>query len=169
LSCEVHGSGDRKVARWTRVEVSPLATGVVLQQAVIVNAPSRHCRCRAPFVLAVIHADYPVVELPLLGLCLKSIKGLGLFAKADIKAGTRIPSENPPLILPERDCSIYHDLQIQLAKLTSTRRDTFHSLSADHVHLRKVTKRDIEREAVLTRKPLKGENQLEMEGRDIGM
>ena len=120
-----------------------------------------------PLCLSCIHADYPIVDHPLLKLCLTSTKGLGLFAKADIKAGTCILSEKPLLVLSKRDCSIYHDLQLQLAKLTSAQKDVFHSLSADHVHLCKATKRDIECEAVVTRKPLKGEKQFEMEGRKI--
>ena len=68
-------------------------------------------------------ADYAYVEI-----CLTSSKGLGLFAKQDIKRGTRILSEVPLMVLPANWRA--EDLQQKLSKLSRSKLDQFHGLQS---------------------------------------
>ena len=65
---------------------------------------------------------------PLLELCLTSTKGLGLFAKSDIKRGTRILSETPLVTVPCKDLSSPHELWGELENLTPAQLDVVHGL-----------------------------------------
>lgn len=110
--------------------------------------------------------DTKTVGHPLLELCLTTTKGLGLFAKKDIKAGTCIISEKPILVLSSKEDLTLRDLQQQLDKLTPAQQDAFLSLScSDKASPRILT--SIKQEAIISRKPLRDDFQLSMEAKKI--
>lgn len=107
------------------------------------------------------------VDHSLLELCLTSKKGLGLFAKQDIKRGTCILSEAPLIVLPSRDGISYHDLLAQLTRLNPDQRDQFHSLHSEPQCLSARAKQAIKYEATVTKRPLRDDNHVKMEERKI--
>ncbi|KAK3721065.1 hypothetical protein LTR37_003355 [Vermiconidia calcicola] len=69
------------------------------------------------------------IEHPLLEICLTSSKGLGLFAKQDIKRGTRILSERPLIVLSSEDIANYSSLKQRLDDLTTVEHALYYDLS----------------------------------------
>lgn len=114
-----------------------------------------------------IETDTPAVNHPLLELCLTSTKGLGLFAKQDIKRGTCILSEAPLIILPSRGNVSYHDLLVRLAELSPDKRDLFHNLHSGPQRLPRGTKQAIKYEAAVTRRLIRDDAHFVMEKRKI--
>jgi hypothetical protein len=64
-------------------------------------------------------------------LCLTTSKGLGLFAKKDIKRGTRILRETALVWIPKKTTNAYLDLRQQLDKLPPRELDRFLSLQCN--------------------------------------
>ncbi|KAK5165512.1 uncharacterized protein LTR77_009041 [Saxophila tyrrhenica] len=92
------------------------------------------------------------VRHPLLELRLTPTTGLGLFAKCDVKRGSRLLSEAPLLLIPSSGPTTYQDLQQQLEKASPAEREALYGLQHDPELLSRNQVRQVRNYAVTIRK-----------------